>query len=275
MAPQAESQAVPARSPAVRAEDGAEQRLHAARPRRRPRRSRLELAPIHVRKARSEIIVADDDHEIGIARPHPAAALFQAPDQPAVVPFHRDARFGQPLLGPARRCTERRPVGRPVSVHAMFGGDDIAPRRERNDGGVNIGGGMVALEGRDDRVRRVPAVEQRQQIAMQPAVQQRVERLGNQQRPLFADVVELEVRSERGKLDEAPVRGSRSAQDPPAGSSPAVGAGIRDSRAGSAGTLMRAKEGCRSRPRRGTRSRRPPPSAHRNPRVRKHSQRET
>ena len=139
MAAQAASQAVPAGPLPIRAKDGAEQRLHAARPYQRPRRSRLEPAPIDFPEVRVEVIVADDDGEAGVAGPHPAAALFELPDQPAVVAFDRDARLRQPSFDPARRCAERRPVGGPGSVHAVFGGDDIAPGGERDDGRKNIG----------------------------------------------------------------------------------------------------------------------------------------
>ena len=65
---------------------------------------------------------------------------------------------------------------------------------------------MGALEGCDDLVLRAPAVEQRQQIGMQLAVQKGIERLGNQQRLLLADGVELQVGGQSGKLDETLVR---------------------------------------------------------------------
>ena len=99
----------------------------------------------------------------------------------------------------------------------MTVGDDIALGRERRDGPKNIGGCMGALKGCDDLVLRMPAVEQRQQTAIQLAVQEGVERFGNQQRLLFADIVEFQVRGKRGKLDEAPVRGSRPGQYPAPG----------------------------------------------------------
>ena len=88
---QAVSQAVPAGSLSVRAKDGAEQRLHAAGPHQRPRRSRLEPAPVHVRKPRVEVVVADGDGEPGVAGRHDGAAFFQVPDEAAVVAFDLDA----------------------------------------------------------------------------------------------------------------------------------------------------------------------------------------
>ena len=155
MAAQAASQAVPAGPLPIRAKDGAEQRLHAARTYQRPRRSRLEPAPIDFPEVPVEVIVADDDGEAGTGGPHPGAALFELPDQPAVVAFDHDARLRQPSFDPARRCAERRPVGGPESVHAVFGGHDIAPGGERDDGRKHIGAGMVPLEGRDDLLVRV------------------------------------------------------------------------------------------------------------------------
>ena len=127
MAAQAVSQAVPAGAAFIRPrpKDGAEQRLHAARPHQRPRRTRLELATIHFREACFEIVVADDDGELGVGGPDTGAALFQMPGQPAVVAFDRDARPRQPLLDPAWRCAERRPPGRPAPIQAVVGGDDV------------------------------------------------------------------------------------------------------------------------------------------------------
>ena len=51
---------------------------------------------------------------------------------------------------------------------------------------------------------RLPAVEQRQQAAIQLAVQQGIERFRNQQRLPFADIAELQVRGKRGTLDRSP-----------------------------------------------------------------------
>ena len=83
----------------------------------------------------------------------------------------------------------------------MIGGDDVALGREPNEGRPNVRGGMRAFEGRNDLVQRVPAVEQRQQIVMERAVQQGIERFRNQQRLPFADIAELQVRGERGERD--------------------------------------------------------------------------
>ena len=217
MAAQAVGQAVPAGSLSVRAKDGAEQRLDAVRPHQRPRRARLELATIHLREPCFEIVFADDDREPGRCSSHPGAGRFQAPCQPTVVALDRDARFRKPSLDPARRRAERRPVGRPARVQAVIGRDHIAPGGQRRDGGKHIGGGMGALQRRHDLVAGTPAVDQRQQLAVQPAVQQRIERLRHQQRLLLADVAELQVGGQRGKRDEAPVLGRRSRQNPAAG----------------------------------------------------------
>ena len=92
----------------------------------------------------------------------------------------------------------------------MIAGDDIAPGGKRADRRANVGGGVDALEGGGDFVLRAPAVEQRQQIAIEPAMQQGIERLGNQKRLLFPDFVDLQVGGKRGKPDGAPVRRSRS-----------------------------------------------------------------
>ena len=62
----------------------------------------------------------------------------------------------------------------------MLGGDDIALGGEPGNGRENVGGGMGAPEGRDDRVRRTLAVEQREQAAVELAVEQGIEGLGDQ-----------------------------------------------------------------------------------------------
>ena len=92
----------------------------------------------------------------------------------------------------------------------MVGGDDVAPVGERSNGRFDTGGRMAALQTGYDPGQRTPAVEKRKQVAIQAAVQQRIEGLGNQERLLLADDVADQVRSEGGKLDAAAVRRRRS-----------------------------------------------------------------
>ena len=89
---------------------------------------------------------------------------------------------------------------------------------------------------------------------MQLAVQKGIERLGNQQRLLLADGVELQMGSESGNLDRTQVRWGRPDQYP-LSESVSVRTGIWDFRAGSAGTFMRATGASRSRLQRGMRFR--------------------
>ena len=107
VAAQAVRQTVPAGSLPVRVKDGTEKHLHPPGPRERPRRSGVELAAVHFGEARFEIVVAGHHGEGGVPTSHPGPALFQAPAQPAAVPFDRDARLPEPRLDPARRGAER------------------------------------------------------------------------------------------------------------------------------------------------------------------------
>ena len=107
MAAQAVRQTVPAGSLPVRVKDGAEKRLHPPGTHERPRGSGVELAPVHFGEARFEIVVAGHRGEGGVPASHPGPALFQAPAQPAAVPFDRDARLPESRLDPPRRGAER------------------------------------------------------------------------------------------------------------------------------------------------------------------------
>ena len=119
MVAQAVRQAVPAGSLSIRAKDWTEQRLHAARPHRHPRRRRFELAPVHVGEAWFEIIVAQDDGKPGIARPprrrrsvpdalstrrrrlRPRRAIPPAVARPSAA-MHRATTSRRPGIGPSR-----------------------------------------------------------------------------------------------------------------------------------------------------------------------------
>ena len=72
---------------------------------------------------------------------------------------------------------------------------------------------MAVFERSDDFALCPPAVEQGQQIAIQGAVKQGIECLGNEQRLLFADYVKAQVRGKRGELDRALVGRCDSPQD--------------------------------------------------------------
>ena len=87
----------------------------------------------------------------------------------------RDARLGQPLFHPAGRGAQGGPVRRPAWIHAVLGGDDVALRGERSNGPTYLGSPVAALQGVHNLGWSAPAVEKRQQIAMQAAVQQGVE----------------------------------------------------------------------------------------------------
>jgi len=64
---------------------------------------------------------------------------------------------------------------------------------------------MSGLEGGGNLFLLAPSIEHRQELAIDFAVQQRIERLGNQQGLLVADDVEFQVGRKRGQLDDAPV----------------------------------------------------------------------
>ena len=214
---QAAGEASPAGSFPIPPKDRPEERFNATRPHQHPRRSRLEMAPIHVGKTFCKIVIAHEHGERGVVSPHAGTGRFQGSNQLAVVTDHRDARRRQPLFDPARRGAKGGPVGRPVLGHAVAGGNDIALRGERHNSRVQVGGGMAAIEGGDDFGSPAPTVEQWQQIAIQAAVQQRIERFGNQERLLLADDLESQVRGQRGTLNEALVGGGGSHQDPAPG----------------------------------------------------------
>ena len=121
VAAQAVAETGPTGAHRVSAKDGAEQRPEAQRPHHRPGGAPFKLTPIYVGKSFIQIVPAYDDSESRLASSHVGAGFFQVSDKPARVAEDVNARFGQALFDPARRCTERRPVGRPALAHAMIG----------------------------------------------------------------------------------------------------------------------------------------------------------
>ncbi len=95
----------------------------------------------------------------------------------------------------------------------MFGGKHIPLGGKRRQRRENFRGGMAVFKRGDYFALRMPAVEQRQQIAIQTAVEQCIESFGNEQRLLFADHVKAQVRSEYGVLDHTLVGRGGSPQD--------------------------------------------------------------
>ena len=96
----------------------------------------------------------------------------------------------------------------------MFTGNDIALAGKRSDGETNVTGVMDPVEDRDNAIRLMPAVEERQEITAEFAMQQGVEGFGDQQRPVVTDRMELKVRGEQGNPYKPPILGSPHGQDP-------------------------------------------------------------
>ena len=116
---------------------------------------------IHVRKCVVQVVLGDDDSEIGVGGPDLGAGCFQVPYQPTIVAVDGHAGRRQPLFNPTWRRAKRRPIGRPCAVHAMVRGDDVTPRGKRADRRNDFGAGMSVVEGGDDLVKRAFPIEQR------------------------------------------------------------------------------------------------------------------
>ncbi len=214
VAAQSIGQASPAGSSLRRTEDGTEERLDSLGSYQHPGDAGGKMAPIELGVPLCEIVIADDDVESRVVRVHLGTHRFQPPGEVAVVTVDGHRRRGQPLLRPARRSTERGPVRRPTPLHRVRARDDVSPGREGGQRRPHVGCRIPPVQGRDDVVVRALAVEQRQEVAMDPPAQQRVEGLGDQKRLVVADQPDLQMRRQHRQCDRDPVGSSGPLQYP-------------------------------------------------------------
>ena len=176
MAAQAVSEAGPARAVRCRTENGAEERLHALGPDQHPGCAGSDVASVEGVVSLVEVIGADDDGQARVFCAHRDVQGIELAGEAAVVPRDRHPRRREPLLGPAGRGAERRPVGRPAPLHLIRAGDDIPPGCQSSERLAHVGRRMPVGQRCNDLVLRAATIEERQDVAMNFSAQQRIER---------------------------------------------------------------------------------------------------
>ena len=230
VAAEAPGDAFPARPRRARPEDRTEERLQAVRPQQHPRLPGGEVAPVCRCVERVEVVGAHDHGEgrgggtgpgigigIGIGTGTGTdrnAHRFEPAGKATVIARGRHPGGAEPLLRPSGRGAEGGPVRGPPPFHGVLARDDIAPGREGGDRFLDLGPRMGVADRGGDVRERTTAIEEREEGGVDPAAEQRVEGLGNEEGLPVADRVKREVRRERRHLDESDVGGGDLLQDP-------------------------------------------------------------